>query len=115
HRRLLCLQVPARDVEGDATDPGGERAFEAVLAELLVHPEKHVLAKLAGVLGVLDHAVDHVPDQLLVARDEALEGPRGPRQYRLHQFLVLAHAPLDTSSGPAVAPYALRRGGAKYL
>jgi hypothetical protein len=27
---------------------------------------------------VLDHPVDHVPDQLLVARDQALEAPRAP-------------------------------------
>src|SRR5699024_6240996 len=55
-------------------------------------------------------AVDHVPDQLLVARDQAFESPRGPRQYRLHQFLVLAHARLDTATALRVAPYA--RGGA---
>ena len=72
-----------------------------------MHAQEHVLAQFARVLGVLDHAVDHVPDQLLVARDQAFEGPGGPRQYRLHQFLVLAHGAVGyRPDGRTVAAYA---------
>jgi hypothetical protein len=46
-----------------------------------------------------------VPDQGLVALDQAFEGPGFPGQYGGHDGLVLTHAPTDTLTRRLVAAY----------
>ncbi len=72
-------QVTAADVEGDAPDPGAQCTVEAKLVQLTVHAQERLLAQVARVLVVGNHAVQQMPDQLLIAFNQRAERPWRPQ------------------------------------
>src|SRR5690606_38984384 len=79
-------------------------ALETELPEPLVHAQEHLLAQLAGVLGLADHALHDVPDQRLVPPHQLGKGIVVAGHRATNPFAFLIHAPTDTSSGRTVAP-----------
>jgi len=97
------LQVTGSNAEGDAANPGRQGAVMAELVQFLVNPQKNFLTQFFSVITLLHHAIDHMPDQVLVLHDQALEGAWGALEYRLHQGTVVFHISSDTSTGHQVA------------
>ena len=73
-----------------------------VLVQALVHAQERVLAQLAGVLGVADHALDDVPAQALVLAHEPFERAGHVAQHGGHQARrSFGHGAADTPGGGA--------------
>ena len=89
-----------------------------------MHTEKRVLAKLARVVGVADHAVDNVPTKPLMVANQRLERAASAGQDGCHQqpigvdgiwlartdpagfddpWLPSTHPVIDTPNRPSVA------------
>jgi hypothetical protein len=88
-RRLIdgnptSLQMPGRDTEGNPTNPTGKRAIKTELMQLLVHTQEYFLTQLTRVLCIHHHPLHDMPDQLLMALQQLLEGAMSTREYRFH-------------------------------
>src|SRR5262245_13062338 len=122
--------MPPRDRIGDLPDPRLQGALEPVLIEVAMHAQKRVLAELARVVGVPDHAVDNVPTEPLMVADQRLERAARAGQYGGHQqpigvdgvwlarpdpvgfddrWLPWTHPVIDTPNRPSVASPPQRR------
>lgn len=75
----------------------------AELVQFLMDPQKDFLAQFLCIITLLHHAIDHMPDQILMLHDQALESAWGTFEYRLHQGPVVFHISLDTSNEHQVA------------
>jgi hypothetical protein len=53
-----------------------------------VDAQERVLAQLARIVGVPDHAIDHVPAEALMVSDQGLERASRAGQHRGHEYAV---------------------------
>jgi hypothetical protein len=84
-RDPLALEMAPRDRVSYLPDPGLQGALEPGLIEVAMHAQKRVLAELARVVGLSDHAVDNVPTEPLMVADQRLERAARAGQYGRHQ------------------------------
>jgi hypothetical protein len=51
---------------GDGSDPGRQLCISPEFSDIAEHPHEYILAKIFGILPVVNHPQNHMPYQVLV-------------------------------------------------
>ncbi len=106
-RNTLALQMAARNRVSDLPDPRFQWTVEAVLVQATMRAKEGLLAQLAGIFRMANHALDHVPTQTLVLTHQLFERTRAIGEHGFDKPAVKVrigiHPSSDTPGAGSVA------------